>query len=82
MTFRQLYDHMAQYVHDKDLRWRHVMRVKRGVTDPNQLGGYGHDQVYFEGTYTFLSSLQNKHVIWDKKSFETFCLFGHRVQNF
>ena len=63
MNFRQLYDHMARYIQDKDLRWRHVMRVKRGVTDANQKGGYGHDQVYFEGENVFKNPLYSINIL-------------------
>jgi len=49
MTFKELYDDLAQYITDVDQRWKHVMRVKRYHTDDNGLGGYGGDQCYLEG---------------------------------
>lgn len=49
MTFKQLYDHLTIYVKSPEHRWRLCMRVKRGLLDPNDLGGYGKDQCYFEG---------------------------------
>ena len=50
MTFKELFDHIGLFLKDKELRWRHVMRIKRGLRDPNNVGGYGNDQIYFEGT--------------------------------
>ena len=49
MTFKQLFDHIGRYISNPDARWKAVMRVKRGLTDPNDLGGFGNDQCYFEG---------------------------------
>lgn len=57
MTFKQLFDHLTLFVKSPDHRWRLCMRIKRGLIDPNDLGGYGKDQCYFEGmTYTFFAS--------------------------
>ena len=53
MTFKQLFDHLEEYVDSPEQRWKHVMRVKRGLLDPNDLGGYGKDQCYFEGESLF-----------------------------
>ena len=49
LTFQDLYDHLEHYVKDRELRWKHVMRVKRVLSDASQVGGSGHDQCYFEG---------------------------------
>ena len=49
MDFKQLYDHLEMYMSNRELRWKHVMRVKRGLENPNDVGGYGNDQAYFEG---------------------------------
>ena len=57
MTFRELFDHLAVYMADKEQRWKHVMRVKRGLRDPSQQGGYGNDQCYFEGKLLFFLSV-------------------------
>lgn len=57
MTFKQLFDHLTLFVKSPDHRWRLCMRIKRGLIDPNDLGGYGKDQCYFEGmTNSFLAS--------------------------
>ncbi|KAK3096593.1 hypothetical protein FSP39_001549 [Pinctada imbricata] len=57
MTFKQLYDHLSMYIKNTDYRWRLCMRVKRGLIDPNDLGGYGKDQCYFEGAVEILRNL-------------------------
>ena len=49
MTFKELFDHLATYVKDHNQRWRHVVRVKRCLQNPNDKGGYGNDQIYLEG---------------------------------
>jgi len=49
LTFKELYDDLEQYITDAEQRWKHVMRVKRYLTDSNGLGGYGGDQCYLEG---------------------------------
>ncbi|XP_076466777.1 microtubule-associated tyrosine carboxypeptidase 1-like isoform X2 [Babylonia areolata] len=59
MTFKQLFDHLGQFLDNPEQRWKHVMRVKRGLVDPNDLGGYGKDQCYFEGAVTILRNIDN-----------------------
>ncbi|KAJ8315368.1 hypothetical protein KUTeg_007518 [Tegillarca granosa] len=59
MSFKQLFDHLAQFIASPDNRWRHCMRVKRGLIDPNDLGGYGKDQCYFEGAVEILRNLDD-----------------------
>ena len=49
MTFKQLFEHLKIYVENPEWRWRHCVRVKRGLLNPNDIGGYGKDQCYFEG---------------------------------
>lgn len=49
MTFKELFHHLEEYVQDPERRWHYVMRVKRHLPDPNDLGGLGKDQCYFEG---------------------------------
>lgn len=49
MTFKELFNHLARFLHNPEQRWKHVVRVKRGLQDPNDIGGYGKDQCYFEG---------------------------------
>ncbi|XP_074656244.1 microtubule-associated tyrosine carboxypeptidase 1-like [Tubulanus polymorphus] len=57
MKFRELFDHLQQYVIDPEQRWKHVMRVKRGLEDPDEMGGYGKDQCYFEGAVEILRNI-------------------------
>lgn len=65
MTFKELFHHLEEYVYDPQRRWHYVMRVKRHLPDPNDLGGLGKDQCYFEGglhfaisfTYYFISCI-------------------------
>ncbi len=52
MGFQELFNHLGQYVKDREQRWKVVMRIKRGLENPDALGGYGNDQVYFEGVCT------------------------------
>lgn len=59
MTFKQLFDHIGRYISNPDSRWKAVMRVKRGLTDPNDLGGFGNDQCYFEGAVNILRNIDN-----------------------
>ncbi|XP_061193551.1 uncharacterized protein LOC133201768 isoform X1 [Saccostrea echinata] len=59
MTFKQLFDHLAMFVKSPDHRWRLCMRIKRGLIDPNDLGGYGKDQCYFEGAVEILRNIDN-----------------------
>ena len=49
MTFKELFQHLEEFVQDPERRWHYVMRVKRHLPDPNDLGGLGKDQCYFEG---------------------------------
>ncbi len=49
MNFERLFDHMSNYIKSPDERWKVIMRVKRGISDPNSVGVYARDQSYFEG---------------------------------
>lgn len=55
MSFKQLFEHLTVYVENPEWRWRHCVRVKRGLLNPNDIGGYGKDQCYFEGWYCFVA---------------------------
>jgi hypothetical protein len=57
MTFEQLYKHMETYISSPDDRWKHVTRVKRGISNPNEIGCYSRDQSYFEGAIEILENL-------------------------
>lgn len=58
MTFEQLYNHMEQYIELPEERWKLVTRVKRGISDPFQVGGYSRDQSYLEGAIDVLENLE------------------------
>ncbi|KAH3729396.1 hypothetical protein DPMN_055364 [Dreissena polymorpha] len=59
MTFKQLFEHLTIYVQNPEWRWRHCVRVKRGLINPNDIGGYGKDQCYFEGAVEILRNVDD-----------------------
>ncbi|KAH9490906.1 hypothetical protein Btru_039747 [Bulinus truncatus] len=59
MNFKDLFDHIGRYTSNIDYRWKQVMRVKRGLVNPNDLGGLGNDQCYFEGAVSILRNVDN-----------------------
>ena len=60
MTFRDLYDHLEQFIDDPERRWSECLRVKRGISDTTQLGCFAKDQCYLSGA---IQLLQNRHHI-------------------
>ncbi|XP_059170391.1 putative tyrosine carboxypeptidase MATCAP2 isoform X2 [Physella acuta] len=56
-NFKELFDHIGRYTSNIDYRWKQVMRVKRGLSDPNHLGGLANDQCYFEGAVSILRNI-------------------------
>lgn len=40
MSFRQLFQDLARYVQDANVRWEYCVRAKRGQTDTSQPGGH------------------------------------------
>ncbi|KAK0052568.1 hypothetical protein Bpfe_017927 [Biomphalaria pfeifferi] len=59
LSFKDLFDHLGRYTSNIDYRWKQVMRVKRGLVNPNDLGGLGNDQCYFEGAVSILQNVDN-----------------------
>ncbi|CAF0909439.1 unnamed protein product [Brachionus calyciflorus] len=59
MTFEQLYNHIEKYIEIPEERWKLVTRVKRGISDPYQIGSYSRDQSYFQGAVDILRNLDN-----------------------
>lgn len=57
MNFQQLFQHMETYIASPEERWKHVTRVKRGISDPFEVGCYSRDQAYFEGAIEILEKL-------------------------
>ncbi len=58
MTFERLFDHMSQYIRSPEECWKVIMRVKRGISDPNAVGVYARDQSYFEGACKVLENVE------------------------
>ena len=59
-SFVEIFDALEKYIQNPDRRWKYVMRVKRGLTDTSQPGGFFKDQCYLKGAYTIL---RNRDVI-------------------
>lgn len=58
MNFKDLFDHLSYYVADPEIRWKWIVRVKRGRA-PSQLGGSGKDQCYFRGAVNILRNVDS-----------------------
>uniref|UniRef100_A0A8C5KD45 Microtubule associated tyrosine carboxypeptidase 1 n=1 Tax=Jaculus jaculus TaxID=51337 RepID=A0A8C5KD45_JACJA len=54
MSFRQLFQDLAHYVQDADVRWEYCVRAKRGQKDTSQPGCFSKDQVYLDGILRIL----------------------------
>ena len=48
---------METYIASPEERWKHVTRVKRGISDPFEVGCYSRDQAYFEGAIEILEKI-------------------------
>lgn len=49
LSFSQLFAWISQYRHRPEANWRFCVRLKRGLTDTSQPGGFTKDLVYFAG---------------------------------
>lgn len=58
MSFRQLFQDLARYVQDADVRWEYCVRAKRGQTDTSLPGCFSKDQVYLDGILRILRHRQ------------------------
>ncbi|XP_048648284.1 uncharacterized protein KIAA0895-like homolog isoform X3 [Marmota marmota marmota] len=58
MSFRQLFQDLARYVQDADVRWEYCVRAKRGQTDTSKPGCFSKDQVYLDGIVRILRHRQ------------------------
>ncbi|KAB1274270.1 Exocyst complex component 3-like protein [Camelus dromedarius] len=58
MSFRQLFQDLARYVQDADVRWEYCVRAKRGQTDTSLPGCFSKDQVYLDGIVRILRHRQ------------------------
>ena len=62
MSFGELFNDLAKYVDNARLRYRYVLRVKRGLSDTSKPGGLYKDQVYLEGALKLLE--HRKEINW------------------
>lgn len=58
LSFRQLFQDLARYVQDTDVRWEYCVRAKRGQTDTSLPGCFSKDQVYLDGIVRILRHRQ------------------------
>ena len=56
MSFVELFHHLAKYVNDPYVRFKQVVRGKRGLEDTSQPGGCYKDQVYLPGAIKVLEA--------------------------
>ena len=54
MGFVELFNELQKYMSDEKSRFSLCLRVKRGLTDTSQHGGYYKDKVYLEGAVEYL----------------------------
>lgn len=54
MGFVELYNVLEKYITDTKERFSFCVRIKRGLTDTGQHGGYFKDKVYLEGAVEYL----------------------------
>lgn len=62
MSFYELFKDLEKYVDNSRLRYRYVLRVKRGLSDTSKPGGLYKDQVYLEGALKLLE--HRKDINW------------------
>jgi len=53
-SFVEIFNALEKYISSPERRWKYVLRVKRGLTDTSQPGGFFKDQCYLKGAYTIL----------------------------
>ena len=56
MSFSELFKDIARYVDNPKLRYKYILRVKRGLSDTSKPGGLYKDQVYLEGALKLLQA--------------------------
>lgn len=62
MSFCELFKDLEKYVDNPKVRYKYVLRVKRGLADTSQPGGLYKDQVYLEGALKLLE--HRKDIDW------------------
>ncbi|PIR61763.1 MAG: hypothetical protein COY81_00510 [Candidatus Pacebacteria bacterium CG_4_10_14_0_8_um_filter_43_12] len=50
-SFAEVFQFLGNYVQDQNRRWGMAVRLKRGMEDTSQPGGYTKDLTYFEGMF-------------------------------
>jgi len=48
-SFAEVYNRLEKYIPGAESRWKKTLRLKRGLTDTSQPGGFSKDAVYFQG---------------------------------
>mmetsp|Transcript_764 Transcript_764/g.816 ORF Transcript_764/g.816 Transcript_764/m.816 type:complete len:119 (+) Transcript_764:298-654(+) len=56
MSFVELFSDLEKYIDDPKRRFKFAMRVKRGLTDTSQPGGFYKDKVYLKGAVDILKN--------------------------
>lgn len=59
MSFAEVYQHLAKYMQDQNDCWRECVRVKRGLGNTEEPGGYYKDQSYLVGAVEILRDRKN-----------------------
>ena len=54
MSFAALFQDLAKYHKDPEMRWRECVRVKRGIADTGTSQGMYKDQIYLRGAVKIL----------------------------
>jgi hypothetical protein len=54
MSFANLFQDLAKYQKDPEMRWRECVRVKRGIADTSSAQGMYKDQIYLRGAIRIL----------------------------
>jgi hypothetical protein len=56
LSFVDLYENLTLYIDCPKKRWKQCLRVKRGVIDTSQPGGFYKDQAYLRGAAQILKN--------------------------
>eukprot|EP00347_Sterkiella_histriomuscorum_P022540 403338105 len=58
-SFVELFKDLEKFIQDPHRRWKYVMRVKRGLQNSQEPGGFYKDQVYLRGAVDILKNRKN-----------------------
>lgn len=59
MSFAHVYKQLSKYLKDHNDCWRECVRVKRGLGNTEEFGGYYKDQTYLVGAVEILRNRKN-----------------------